>query len=458
MPVRNLSLAILLTAPLAAQAAEGGAVILEVDLTKGPGGLPAGTKAVGGEWRDGWLVTGNGQRVVFDAGYPIRNGMMEVSFTRWDHSVSAAAYALPAWDRVTKLVSLYEQPQLGDPEAPPGDSFRVQVGDGERARNIQGVLRANTKEEGTAWRWMQEYGQWIDWTSDDRTPMNMRFEWRNGNGTFTDIQGKTWRCARDCMSHMNSLRYLVLGNDGSCQGSPLGTRFLRARLVDFDKPAGASAQPQRQRVVFDLDLTKGAEALPAQAVVLGGEWGEGWRVTDNHQRIVIDPGYTIRNGVLEVTLTRKRARQKGDKVNLMGLHEDPNIDQADRHGDIFYLRLGMSELTGGVQGNVKAFVREGSQERGKEDGSMVWEQRFGKADDWAYDDKTPRTIKFRWQGGVGFFTDVTGQELRCPNDCDGKLDALRYVFLGGDRYDNANTLIGTRFLAVKLTDLDVPEK
>jgi len=434
--------------------AADGALILHADLTQGPGGLPPLAKVVGGHWRDGWLVTGNGQRIVFDAGYPIKNGRMEVTFVRWDVSGNPAAYAQPDWDRVTKLVSLYELPELGAPDAPPGDSFRVQVGDGERLRNIQGVLRANTKESERAWRWMQEYGKWTDWTSDDRTPMTMKFEWKDGKGVFTDITGKSFPCAKDCMSQMDALRYLVLGNDYSCQGSPLGVRFLSARLFDLDRPASAPVKAVRKRVVFDVDLTKGPDSLPAQSFVVGGEWGGGWRVTDNQQRIVLDPGYHIRNGEFEVTLTRKRARQKGDKINLFGIHEDPAIDQADVHGDIFYLRLGMTELTGGVQGNVKAFLKEeGSQQYG-----MVWERRFGKADDWAYDDQTPRTMKLRWQDGAGYLTDVNGKELACPEKCFGKLDALRYVFLGSDRYDNGNALIGTRFLKVKLTDLDVAEK
>jgi hypothetical protein len=144
-------------------------------------------------------------------------------------------------------------------------------------------------------------------------------------------------------------------------------------------------------------------------------------------------------------------------MNIVGIYEDPHIDQADDHGDIFYLRLGMSELAS-HQGNVKAFIREGPQDRGKEDGMMVWEQRFGKGEDWILDDKTPRTMKFRWQEGVGYLTEFGGTELACPSNCDNKLDRLRYVVLGGDRYDNGASLVGLRFLSAKLIDLDVPEK
>jgi hypothetical protein len=445
--VRTLVLLFSLAAALWANGK--GAVVFDVDFTKGLADMPAQGRVNGGEWRDGWRVTGRGQSIVLDAGYPIKNGVFELTVARADLSAGPVAFALPAWDRSAKVFGLYENAELAYAGAGPGDLFQWQVGSGERQREIQGVLRANTREQAKAWRWMQEYGKWSDWTNDDHTPLTVKFEWRDGKGVFTDFKGASWPCPKDCHAQMDSLRYVALGTDQSAQGS-LGMRYLRARLTDLDKPEATQATRLRRQVVFDLDLTQGEDALPPQAVVLGGQWDNGWRVMANGQRLVLDPGYWIRNGSLEVTLTRKRGLIKGDKINVIGIYEDAAIDQADLHGDQFYLRLGMTEIGQAVQGNIKAFIRE----RVGEHYGMVWEERFGKADDWVLDDTTPKTVKFEWRNGAGTYTDVNGKTLACPDGCYGKLDRLRYVVLGGDRYDGGTVLTGTRFLRVKLTDFD----
>lgn len=426
-----------------------GAVVFDVDFTKGLETLPPQGRVAGGEWRDGWRITGAGQTIVLDPGYHIRNGSLELTFTRWDISTNPVAFALPPWDRYAKVVGIFEDPGLAYAGAGPGDRFQWQVGSGERARGLQGVLRAATKEQ-SKWRWFQEYGKWSDWTLDDRTPMTVKFEWRDGKGSFTDMNGAMWPCPNDCNGELNHLRYVVLGADEAAQGS-LGIRYLRARLVDLDKPADAPTVNSRNPVVFDLDLTKGEQSLPPHGIALGGQWDGGWRVTGNNQRIVLDAGYWIRNGSLEVTLTRKRAPIKGEKINVVGIYEDPAIDQADIHGDQFYLRLGMTEIGTAVQGTVKAFI----QERVGEHYGMVWEERFGKSSDWVLDDSTPKTLKFEWRNGSGTLTDVNGKVLSCPDQCFGKLDRLRYVVLGGDRYDGGTSLTGTRFLKVTLRNFDV---
>ena len=429
--------------PIAAVAAsQASGVVFDVDFTQGLSRLPPGTKVLGGLWQEGWRVTDNGQRIVLDAGRSIRNGRLEVTMTRHDISSGAVAFLQPALHWRTMPVGLYELETLGKAVAAKGDSFRIQVGNHEQPRNIQGVVRARVKENGD-WRWLQEYGKWTDWVCDDRAPMTVKLEWQDGAAILHDITGKTW--PSPTTTELDNLRYVALGGDNETVGSSLGVRFLRARLIDYDQ-VGRSEPPSRCRTVFDVDLKNGEDALPTASAVLGGQWDDGWRVTGNGQRIVLDAGYLIGNGRLEVTMTRKRAVQTAKKINVFGMYEHPAIDQSDLHGDIFYLRIGITEISQGRQGNVKAIGH-----------GMAWEERFGKLADWVMDDKTPVTMKMEWKDGNALLTEITGRVLSCPDGCGRQMNALRYVVLGGDRYDGGGSLVGLRFLSVKLTDLDVPE-
>ncbi len=433
-------------------AAQG--VVLDVDLTQGLGALPPGAKVIGGEWGVGWRVTGNHQRLVLDPGYAIKNGVLEVTFTRAAVLDTPVAYAQPAWLWNAKILGIYEGPDLGK-EA--GDVFRFEQGGQERFRNLQGVVQARLKEQGTGRNsiWGQNIGKWTDWTVDDRTPMSVKFEWRGGTGTFTDIKGNTVACPKNCNNQLDSLRYVSLGGDNSTSGGAIGVRFLRAKLTDLDKSAAASPAVVRKRIVFDVDLTKGPDALPPQAMVIGaGEWDQGWRVTADHQRVVFDAGYQIRNGSMEVTLTRKKHPYTSGKIDMIGLYEMATLDHADTFGDTFYLRVGTGQEAQDVMGAIKAHVKERIQQHFGE----IWQQQFGTHDDWATDDKTPITVKFEWRDGIGAFVNPKGERMACPKDCGGKnLNSFRFAALGGDRYDGAPSLVGARFLRMKLVDLDAPE-
>jgi hypothetical protein len=432
-----------------------GRVLFDVDFTQGLGQLPPGAKVLGGEWRHGWRVTDNGQRLVLDPGRPVKNGRLEVTLTRYEVTNDAVAYLQPALNWRAVPVSIHELETLAKPTGVRADSFRIQVGNHEQPGNIQGVIRAGAQEEGGA-RWMQNFGRWSDWICDDRTPQTLALEWRNGIATVHDVTGKAWTAPKP--APLDALRYVALGGDNETIGSALGVRFLRARLIDLDLPPQFAAPPLRRRVVFDVDLTQGAAALPAAAAVLGGQWDEGWRVTGNQQRIVLDAGYPIRNGCLELKMTRKRTVQTAQKMNAFGLYEHAAIDQAGVHGDIFYVRIGMTEISQGVQGNVKAFGRVDTKPGDNlAHAGMHWEERFGKFADWVLDDKTPVTMKLEWKNGNAFLTEIKGRVLTCPNGCAGSIDALRYAVLGGDRYDGGGSLVGLRFLAAKLTDYDAPE-
>ena|GEM_PF-4861378 len=207
----------------------------------------------------------------------------------------------------------------------------------------------------------------------------------------------------------------------------------------------------RKRVVFDLDLTRGPAVLPPGVTVAGGIWDQGWRVTADEQRIFIDPGYPLRNGMLEVTLTRKEAPLVAEQINFIGIFEKSAIAIGDRGGDAFIFRAGRAESQLGVQGTILAFTGEQSERRA----GAIWEDRVGSSGDWMIDDKTPAALKFEWRNGSGTLTEINGNVLKCKDGCNGSLNSLRYVVLGSDRSEGGASLIGARFLQVRLTDLDV---
>jgi hypothetical protein len=482
--MKPLYLAVLsISAACCADAPAG--VLLDLDLTKGAAALPPSAKVTGGVWKGGWEVTDNGQRILLDAGSTVKNGALEVVFTRADITGGAKAYTLPPFLYNVKFVSVYEDATLGK-SGVPADGIRIQVANGERYSNRQAVVSARAKEQGTEKNslWGANVGKWSDYKLDGKSPMAVRLEWKDGTVTFTDVTGAKTACKERCRAQIDALRYIALGGDSSSRSettafpSAIGVRFLAARLVDLDKsPAGVPAMdlarfakvpPQsqveapsettpptaRKRVVFEADLTRGASSLPKGATVIGGAWENGWKVTANQQRIVVDPGYVIRNGMLEVTLSRVKAKLGGEKVDTFGIYEDSGMDHSDVHGDSIMLRIGRAEETQGVQGLLKAFTKE----RIPNHFGETWREHFGEIDDWYANNGAPHTFKFEWRNGGGAFTDSKGNVVKCPKNCDGNLNAMRYVALGGDRYDGAASLIGATFLRVKLVDFDAPEK
>jgi enterochelin esterase-like enzyme len=214
--------------------------------------------------------------------------------------------------------------------------------------------------------------------------------------------------------------------------------------------AGRGKQPAAQpapvgRVIFDVDLTKG-DAGPG--AVTGGKWDGGWRTTGaKGERIVFDAGRAVANGRLEVRVTIPR-KPWGDgaagKVNWVGLHEDPRLNQNDSAGDLFYARVGSEAYK---FSNVKA--------AGRAFDRTEHEPRVGSADDWTADDKTVHAVTLEWRDGVPVFTDARGKVTVFPRDkvgADTSVDALRYAFLGSDNFTGL-TVPGLRFLSAKLTDL-----
>ncbi|MBC7367509.1 MAG: hypothetical protein H7343_12005 [Undibacterium sp.] len=68
-----------MSATLVGATAAAERVVFEIDLTRGS---PGPGMVTGGKWEGGWKTTGaKDERIVFDAGAPLVNGRLEVTFT-----------------------------------------------------------------------------------------------------------------------------------------------------------------------------------------------------------------------------------------------------------------------------------------------------------------------------------------------------------------------------------------
>src|SRR5205823_4036367 len=97
----------------------------------------------------------------------------------------------------------------------------------------------------------------------------------------------------------------------------------------------------REQVLLDVDLTQGSAGA---GEVTGGKFDGGWRVTSKDgQRIVWDAGRPLANGYFEVSYTMAKPPHPADgkrvKIDWVGLHEGPLLDQDKYVGDIFYARV-----------------------------------------------------------------------------------------------------------------------
>jgi hypothetical protein len=203
------------------------------------------------------------------------------------------------------------------------------------------------------------------------------------------------------------------------------------------------------KVLFDVDLTKG-NAGGGQ--VIGGVWDNGWRVTDNNQRIVWDAGYNIANGYFEVTFTMKgeAVNLGGVKIDWVGIFQSKAISQNVDCGDVFYLRTGAPNFR---FSQIKVFPtnKDGTGAKATTCRINEWIQSWGEVADWKTDDKTVMTVRLEWKNGEAFVIDTKGQTATCAAKCMKEINKLRYAYVGGDTYSDLS-LKGLRILKIKLVD------
>ena len=199
-----------------------GKIVFDVDLTKGNAG-PG--QVFGGLWEKGWRVTGaDNERIVFDAGYPVESGYLEVSFTATQLLVSEAG-------RKINYFGLHEEASLSQ-NSHEGDILYARTGN--KNYKFSKIKAAGKKFDQNEWE--QSVGELSDWITDDKTVHTIRLEWGGGLATFHDTKGTKYSCTQDTTcggSHpIDKLRYVFLGSDKYNGFTPKGVRFLRAKLVD----------------------------------------------------------------------------------------------------------------------------------------------------------------------------------------------------------------------------------
>jgi len=197
-------------------------VLMDVDLTAGTAG--AGTVS-GGKFDGGWRVTSRkGERIVFDAGRPLANGYLEVTYT-----MSKPPHAAPP--AKIQWVGLYEEPSLSQ-AASSGDIFYARAGDPDyKFSRVKAYGRKFDKNE-----WENDVGQPGQWVLDDRTAQTVRLQWKGGRAIFVDPSGKSHACSRKVCNPqfpIDRLRYAVIGSDRYTDVSLEGIRFLHVKLVEL---------------------------------------------------------------------------------------------------------------------------------------------------------------------------------------------------------------------------------
>jgi hypothetical protein len=219
------------------------AVVFDADLTQGRAAFKG--KARGGRWEKGWIVTDNDQRLVWDAGYPVKNGLFEFWLTT-DFAPAAPVmmnrgkldrpdvhYAgvsgVPKLETMEKHVVALRLGQLKTGEGK-GHGFSKVV-----------VLGKNNKvDTEKTEKPLGDYAAWLA-AADGQSVVRVAIEWKDGVASLVLPDGRKEACptskGQGPEVRISDLRYAWLGGiDVERKLTFPGMRFLRARLVDLDKP------------------------------------------------------------------------------------------------------------------------------------------------------------------------------------------------------------------------------
>lgn len=186
---------------------------------------PVNMKIQGGFWQNGWQTTGApNERIVFDAGYPVKNGILEISFT----------VSEKPWNSVKGKINyagIYQDACI-DQNSSSGDLFFARTGNPV-------YLFSNVKAAGRRFD-ASEYdlrlGDTTDWIPDGKTIHTIKFEWRDGIPVFYDTKDRKSVFPRDIIGSdtpLDSLRYVFIGSDRYTGLTVKGLRFIRVTLKDL---------------------------------------------------------------------------------------------------------------------------------------------------------------------------------------------------------------------------------
>ncbi|AQG77987.1 hypothetical protein [Spirosoma montaniterrae] len=238
--------------------------------------------------------------------------------------------------------------------------------------------------------------------------------------------------------------------------------FFSLRLYFIWLAVLLSAESKTGTIVFDTDLTKGPAAF--SGTVRGGVWDNGWRVTDNDQRLVWDAGYPVRNGTFEFWLTADqppvaplktfRGKTHHPDVHWAGVSGVADLASMQKH--VFALRLGQAREGMAVGHGWSKIVVLGANNAGETEKT---EQVMGDYAWWkpVADGRQRIYIKMEWHDGIASLYLPDGSKASCrttgKQGNDVRISDLRYAWLGGIDAELQTTFPGMRFIRARLTDL-----
>ncbi len=195
--------------------------VLDVDLTSGSAG-DKGT-VEGGIWEDGWKVTASeNQRIVYDCGYDIANGYVEVTFTIDEDPFIGE----------NKANYLGGYGNSGLKQELSGDKFYARSGHTKYAfSRIKAYYKSITINEiGKVLE--KDIGTNADWKVDGTTLHTVRFSWKKGEVFFDAPNGDA---LSKSFNDFDAIRYLYIGTDKTYGFTIKGQKFKSIKVVDLGR-------------------------------------------------------------------------------------------------------------------------------------------------------------------------------------------------------------------------------
>jgi hypothetical protein len=199
-------------------AAAADRVVLDLDFTKG---RPSDDrlKVGGGQWKSGWKVTGDTDRILIDIGRKIANGYVEVTVTREGDLTFA--------ERKRNWLGVFAEPSG---HQNPGGYART-------GAELYGFSKAEIFAAGQPNTICEKvFGKPADWLMDGMTPRIVKAEVASNVMTWSHDGGASASCGSDAKP-VTHFRYIMLGGVldhklGWHHGSLVGLKVLSVRVVD----------------------------------------------------------------------------------------------------------------------------------------------------------------------------------------------------------------------------------
>lgn len=217
-----------------------GSVVFDTDLTKGPASFSGVVR--GGRWDKGWRVTGNDQRLVWDAGRPIGNGIFEF----WLTVDQPPASPLRTFRGKTHHPDVHWAGLSGIAELAGMKKhvFALRLGQQREGMAVghgwSKIVVLGAGNTGESEKTEQVMGDYVWWkaVADGQTVIHVKMEWIDGVASLYLPNGERASCRTTGKLgndvRIQDLRYAWVGGvDEELQSAFPGMRFLRARLTEI---------------------------------------------------------------------------------------------------------------------------------------------------------------------------------------------------------------------------------